>query len=278
MNQLEARSLFERLVAVPDDEVDLVQAALALAAEDDEPFDLALARQRLDGLARQGLALLPPTADEVERLDRLNELLFDELAFSGDACDFDDPASSFLNRVMERRTGLPIALSVLYVHVGRRMGLACFGVSFPGHFLAKVQLSGGEVFVDPFRRLRSLEQGELERRVAAAGGGKGKLERAHLAAATPKQILARMLRNLKNLYAKQRDFARAFGAVDRILLCQPDAWEDLRDRGLLCSALGGADAARKDLRRYLQAVPQAADAKEIEAKIAELGRTKVVLN
>ena len=179
MNQLDARALFERLVAVPDAEVDLVQAALALAAEDDDPFDLAAARHRIDGLARQGLALLPPTADEVERLDRLNELLFDELAFSGDDCDFDDPASSFLNRVVERRTGLPIALSVLYVHVGRQMGLACFGVGFPGHFLAKVQLSDGEVFVDPFRRIRSLDTTELERRASAAGGGVG-VEQFHI--------------------------------------------------------------------------------------------------
>ena len=278
MNQLDARALFERLVSVPDDEVDLIQAALALAAEEDPELDLLAVRRQIDGLALQGLAAISPVADELERLERLNVLFFEELGFSGEGCDFDDPASSFLHRVMERRTGLPIALSTLYVHVGRKMGLACFGVGFPGHFLAKVQFSSSEIFVDPFRQMRSLTEEELARRLAIASGGRAKLDRSMLAAATPKQVLARMLRNLKNLYATQRDFARAFSAVDRVLLCQPDAWEELRDRGLLCSALGGAEAARQDLRRYLEAVPDAPDAREMQAKLDELSTVRTILN
>jgi regulator of sirC expression with transglutaminase-like and TPR domain len=275
MNQLEARELFERLLASPDDDVDLLRAALAIAAEEHAGLDVTTWVRKLHDLTGDGL---DPQADEAERHDYLQRRFFDELAFGGEGCDFDDPECSFLPSVVERRSGLPIALSVIYVQMGRRLGLACSGVAFPGHFLAKVHLERGEVFVDPFRRKRELTVDDLARRLATASGGRQKLDRSMLATAPPKLILARMLRNLKNLYAKQRDFARAFSAADRVLLCQPESWEDLRDRGLYCVTLGWPEIAQRDLRRYLEQVPQAADSNAIRIKLQGLGSSRVLLN
>jgi len=278
VNQPAARALFERLIAVPDDEIDVVRAALAIAAEEDAALDVEAWAHRIDGLAFRGLATVATTASETERLARLYELFFDELGFSGRGADLGDADSSFLHKVVDRRTGLPIALAVLFVRIGRRMGLSCAGVGFPGHFLAKVVTSEGEIFVDPFGAVRSLSLDELSQRLAKASHGRQKLDRWMLAAATPREILARMLRNLKNLYSRQRDFARAFSAVDRVLLLQPDAPEDLRDRGLLCGSLGGTEAAQRDLALYLERAPQAPDAAHIRDRLQALGSARVLLN
>lgn len=144
--------------------------------------------------------------------------------------DFDDPARSLLHDVPARRTGLPIALSTLWGSVGRRVGLACDGVGFPGHFLARATVDGREVFVDPFGRGQLLGVEELRARLVRAARG-GPVAPSFLAPAPARQVLARMLRNLKNLYVRRRDLPRAFAAVDRLLLATPDALEERRDRG-----------------------------------------------
>jgi len=275
MTPTEARTELERLVAVPDDEIDLVRAALTIAAEEDAALDVDAWTHRIDGLASR--AELPSTASEIERLETLQVLFFDELGFTGEGTDFDDPASSFLNMVVDRRRGLPIALSVLYVRLGRKLGLSCAGVGFPGHFLAKVTTANGEIFVDPFQRQRSVTEQELAARVARMRGHPP-LERWMLAASPTRQILARMLRNLKNLYLRRKDPARAFAAADRILLLEPKAWEDLRDRGLLCETLGGVAAARRDLARYLEEVPHAPDANSIRSRLKLLENKPTLLN
>jgi regulator of sirC expression with transglutaminase-like and TPR domain len=277
MRQHEARSLFERLVSVPEDEIDVVHAALAIAAEEDSTLDVDGWLHRIDGLVFRVLADLPDTATEAERLASLHALFFDELGFAGVGTDFDDPGSSFLNLVVERRKGLPIALAVLFVRLGRKLGLSCAGVGFPGHFLAKVMTSAGEVFVDPFNRQRSLTAKDLSSRLAKGSHGQ-KLERWMLAAATPNQTLARMLRNLKHLYSKKRDHARAFSAVDRALLVQPQSAEDIRDRGLYCLELGGSDAARRDLERYLSLAPGAPDVGMIKSRLRTVKERRVFLN
>lgn len=278
MRQVEARTLFEQLISRPEDELDVVHAALAFAAEEDPGLDVDAWLHRIDGLAFQALAGLPDTASEQERLERLYTLFFDELGFSGTGTDFDDPGSSFLHLVVERRRGLPIALAVLFVRLGRRLGLSCAGVGFPGHFIAKVTTSEGEIFVDPFNRIRDLKSRELASRLSKGSAGGQKLERWMLAAATPKQTLARMLRNLKHLYSKKKDYARAFSAVDRVLLLQPDSAEDIRDRGLLCLELGGRDAARRDLEKYLSVAPQAADLPMVRSRLRTLADKRVLLN
>jgi regulator of sirC expression with transglutaminase-like and TPR domain len=278
MKQADARALFEFLVNRPEGEIDVVRAALAIAAEEDNSLDVESWAHRIDGLALRGLADLPSTAAESDRLSRLYDLFFEELGFSGRNTNFEDPDSSFLHRVVDKRSGLPIALSVLFVRFGRRLGLSCAGVGFPGHFLAKVVTNDGEVFVDPFGQVRALTMADLARRAMKASGGKQRLDRWMLAAATPRETLARMLRNLKNVYARSGDHARAFSAVDRALVLQPDSIEDVRDRGLLCAQLGGADAARRDLSRYLLLSPGATDAKAVREIVQKVGASRTLLN
>lgn len=278
MPRPDAREVFAAVVAVPDERIDLLQGALAIALDEEPHLDLEAERIRFDALARRGLEGLPPLAPDHVRLARLDALLFEALGIDGRGCDFGAPESSFVHHVVTRRTGLPIALAVVWVEVGRRMGLRCEGVNFPGHFLAKVALQSGDRVVDPFHRGRVVSDTELERRLSPRGGPRRPIDRSLLGAAPARQILARMLRNLKNLYLRRGDLPRAFSAVDRLLLATPDVPDDVRDRGLLCARLGGVAAARRDLERYLALRPDAPDAARVRATLAELGVARTLLN
>ena len=278
MNPLEARALFERLLSAPDDQLDPVQVGFAIAAEEYPALDPARPLAALERLARRVGRTLGPGATASERLVRLDTLFFRELGFDGAGCDFNDPESSFLHSVLERRRGLPIALSVLYVHLGRRLGLSCHGVAFPGHFLARVENEEGVLLVDPFHRGRLLEEAELDRRLREATAGRQRLEPWMVRAASPRAVVARMLRNLKGVYLRRRDLPRALAAVDRLLVATPDSADDVRDRAILCDKLGGHAAARRDFERYLALAPDAADAPDVRARLRALPSAPPLLN
>lgn len=277
MHQLAARALFERLLSVPDDELHLVRVALAIAAEEYPALDPEKPLRELDAAADRVLRTVPVETDPFARIRRLDALAFKELALDGRGTDFDDPESSFLHAVLERGRGLPIALSVLYVHLGRRFGLDLAGVGYPGHFLVLLRAPDGDVFVDPFNRGARSTEAELAARFTQASGGRA-LEPGMLDPAPPRQIVARMLRNLKALYMRRRDLPRAFSAVDRLLVATPDVADDVRDRGLLCEQLGGVAAARSDLERYLELAPDASDGAAIRARLRTLRPSVGVLN
>jgi regulator of sirC expression with transglutaminase-like and TPR domain len=278
MARLDPRDSFAHYLATPDASLDLLRGALVLALDEEPELDVEAQLGAFEGLARRALASLPPLAPEAARLARLNTLVFDELGLDGRGCDFELPESSFVHRVLQRRTGLPIALGVVWVGLGRRIGLRCAGVNFPGHFLAKVTVDGADRILDPSQRGRVLGPAELESRAAPPGAAPRPVPPELLAAAPAREILARMLRNLKLLYLRRRDLPRAFSAVDRLLLAQPDSAEDLRDRGILCGALGGHAAARRDLERYLALRPDAPDASELRGRLRELGDGAPLLN
>lgn len=276
MTAVQARLLFESLLRVPDARTDLLRVALAIAAEEDPSLDVEQAAAEVEARVAAVHAKLPPLAPETRRVAALNALVFKDLGLDGAGCDFTAPESSMLPKVLERRTGLPILLALVWVEAGRRLGLETSGVSFPGHFLAKVRLAEGDLVVDPHQQGRVLTDPELHERARKAGVPRW--DDHLLDAASPRHVAARLLRNLKNLYAKHRDFPRAFSAVDRLLVATPDSWEDVRDRGLYCEALGGLPAARKDLQRYLDARPDAHDAAAIREKLGALERGRVFLN
>jgi regulator of sirC expression with transglutaminase-like and TPR domain len=192
--------------------------------------------------------------------------------------DYGDPRNSFLNEVLARRVGLPITLSVLYMEVGRRAGLELQGVGFPGHFLAKYVSPGGvEVFVDAFHGGEMLSGDECVARYRARTGGRD-LDRRHLAAVAPRQILARMLHNLKRTYLERKDDVRAWWVLDRILLLTPGQLEAMRDRGLACARLGVPGAAERDLESYLARSGSAADAAEVRRVLAALRGRRPLVN
>lgn len=258
---------------------DLARAALAIAREEYPELDEERYLRKLDELAAQTRAGLPSGASVERRVGRLSSFLFHELGFAGNRADYHDPRNSFLNEVLDRRTGIPITLSLVYLEVGRRCGLDVHGVGFPGHFLCKVMLQGeGELVVDPFHRGQLLGIDELRRRYRAAVGEAVPFDPRVLRPARPREILVRMLQNLKTVYQRRGDAPRALSAVDRMLLLAPDNLRGLRDRAELCEELGGAAAAAAALERVLELEPSAVDTGELRARVRKLRGASRLLN
>jgi regulator of sirC expression with transglutaminase-like and TPR domain len=271
-----SRSELELLAA--REPIDLARAALAIAREEYADLDEERYLRALDDLAAQVMRALPPGALAERRVGRLTSVLFHELGFSGNEADYYDPRNSFLNEVIERRTGIPLTLSVLYMEVGRRCGLKIDGVLFPGHFLCKVTLDEGELIVDPFHRGQILSLSELKRRLTAAMGDQARFDRRVLRPARTREILSRMLQNLRSIYLNRRDLPSALSCVDRLLLFAPDDVRVLRDRARLYEMLGGEQAAAGDLERVLSLDPNASDARTLRARMKRLRGSARLLN
>jgi regulator of sirC expression with transglutaminase-like and TPR domain len=216
-----------------------------------------------------------------EALLALNRYLFDELGFTGNAADFYDARNSYLNDVIERKLGIPVTLAVLYIEVGRHIGLPLHGVSFPSHFLVKCVLREGAIILDPYARGASLGLEDLQQRLDAVVSNL-KLEHAVLntmiAAASPKEIFARMLRNLRAIYLKQGDQLKALRAADRIIMLSPGAAEEYRERAQLYLELECFRAALSDFRSYVRLKPDAPDSASVTRRIAELEPLAARLN
>ena len=263
-----SRKLLQRFVA--QEPIDLARAALAVAREEYPELDEGRYLRMLDELASGVHAGLPSGASIERRVGRLNSYLFHELGYDGNKTDYYDPRNSFLNEVIDRRTGIPLTLCILYMEVGRRCGLRVDGVGFPGHFLCKVHLDEGELVVDPFSRGQLLGVDEIKRRLQAAVGDQVKFDARVLRAAKPREILVRMLQNLRSVYSERNDMPRALSAVDRLLLLAPENIRGLRERAQLCEQLGGPLAAVRDLEKVLQLEPYASDANVLRARLRKL--------
>lgn len=271
----EARAAAEwrRIARLPDEDVSLAEGALWIAAGEYPELAVTGYLDRLQEMADCLRARLRPDIPTAEKLFALNRYLFDELGFSGNSDNFYDPRNSYLNDVIERRLGIPITLAVVYIEVGRRIGIGLHGVSFPGHFLVKCSLRDGVVILDPYSHGVSLSVDELQQRLRSAGSAADADEAllAHLlSAASHKDILARMLRNLKGIYAKEGDWLRALSSSERLLELLPDAAEEYRDRGGIYLQLECFRAALGDFNSYLKQCPGAADAESMRNQIAEL--------
>jgi regulator of sirC expression with transglutaminase-like and TPR domain len=271
-----SRRLLSRFVA--QDPIDLARASLAIAREEYPELDEGHYLRALDDLAQSVQRGLPSGASPERRVGRLNSYLFHDLGFSGNRIDYYDPRNSFLNEVLDRRTGIPLTLCIVFMEVGRRCGLRVEGVGFPGHFLCKVHLEGGELVVDPFHRGQLLGLEEIKRRLAAAVGDQVKFDARVLRAARPREILIRMLQNLRSVYQERNDMPRALSAVDRLLLLAPENIRGLRERAQLCERLGGPAAAAADLEKVLELQPGAPDAAALRARVRRLKGASQFLN
>lgn len=263
-----ARVRFVRLVA--EAEVPLAEAALAIAEEEYPDLEPATYLAVLDGLAERVRERAGQGARPAAKLRALREVLADVEGFRGNRERYEDPRNSYLNEVLDRRLGLPITLSVVYLDVARRVDLRLEGVGFPGHFLVKyASPSGAEVFIDAFNGGEVLSPDECVSRFRAASGGRP-FDPRYLASVTPHQILGRMLHNLKRVYLDGRDDVRAYWVIDRILVLSPRQIGEVRDRGLVAARLGAAGPASRDLSEYLELAPGAPDADEVRAVLASL--------
>ena len=217
-------------------------------------------------------------ADPVTRIMRLNEVLFSEFGFRGNTDQYFDARNSFLNDVLDRRTGIPITLSVVYLEVARRIELPLVGVGLPGHFLVKYDDGAQEILLDPFHSGRLLTEDDCRAKIAEMYQGEMRFHKALLAAVSKRQILLRMLRNLKGIYAQAKDHAKTLSVIERLLLLAPEADTELRDRGLVHFGLQRYAEARADLEAYLRRAPQASDAKDIKDLLAKVRQRQAQLN
>jgi len=269
----EVRERFARIVNDPEEQLDLAEAALLIAKEEQPNLDIEAYLRRLDELAAAVRGRLPdsPTVDDI--ILNLNIQLYREEGLRGDTSTYYDPANSFLNEVLDRKTGIPITLSVIYIEVARRLGLPLVGVGFPGHFLVKHVGPDGEKVLDPFLGGIELDQQQLTAKLQTMYGENNPyiaMIPQLLGAASKKEILIRMLRNLKGVYLQQNDFQRGLSVIDRILLIAPDMAMEIRDRGGVHHRLGHLQAALQDFQRYLQLAPNAEDAEAVRTMIRRM--------
>lgn len=267
-----------RTVGVPETDINLLDAALVIAAVEYPTINVASYQQRLDSWASELLGRLDPGSSAEERLRALNGFLFQELGFSGNTDDYYDPRNSYLNEVLDRKLGIPITLSMIYMELGQRIGLPLEGVSFPGHFLVKLPVDGGAVVLDPFNGGISLDEGDLSDLLERMFDAEVSEVTPLLTTASKTDILVRMLRNLKGIHQQADDYEKALRAVNMIIAIDPNLEEEYRDRGLLLLQLECRHAALKDLRHYLSADPDAEDAELIRDLIVDLGRSDTPLH
>jgi regulator of sirC expression with transglutaminase-like and TPR domain len=264
---LQARSAFAALVNEGSDDLPLDTACALIAAEEQPGVAPQLIINRLDLMAEE--IHIPPRADLFEAIARINQHLFQRMGFHGDEQDYDHPRNSYLDRVLDRRKGLPILLSVLYIEIARRLDVAVDGVGFPGHFLVSPRPPrGGERFyLDPFNRGEILTRPRLAVRLE-------KLGLSHvdtwLAPVSSRAILTRIHNNLKRAHLRRGHLRSALGAVERLLLLDPDNADERRDRGLLLARLGENATAAAALEAYLTEHPQAPDSALIARQLQML--------
>jgi regulator of sirC expression with transglutaminase-like and TPR domain len=266
----ERHRIFRAAVDLPDDEIDLGRAALAIAQEEYPTLDIQTYLERLNQLAAVVRDRSAGENSPYRLIASLNYVLFTQEGYRGNRDDYYDSRNSFLNEVIERRIGIPIALSVLYMEVARRAGLRLHGVGFPGHFLIKYTGEEGEIVVDPFDKGEVRTTEELQEMLDRLYGGKVRLQPVFLSRVSNRQIVQRILANLKAIYVREENFHKAVSVVERLVILDPISADEIRDRGLLYLKLERFSEAIDDLETYLRLAPDAADAEEILEQVETL--------
>ena len=269
---------FRQAADRPEEQIDLGRAALSIAQPEYPRLDFAAYLGRINDLALEVVERAGTDADAFRSIAALNFVLFQRHGFRGNRDNYYDPKNSFLNEVIERRTGIPITLSVLYMEVAARIGLTVDGVGFPGHFMVKADADGNQVVIDPFNSGDIKTADDLAAMLQHMYGGKLELRKEFLASVTKKQILTRMLTNLKAIYAKGNDMVKTLGTLDRLLILDPGSAEDTRDRGAIYLRLECYHQAKEDFERYLALAPDAADAGAIREQLIELAKRVVLIH
>jgi regulator of sirC expression with transglutaminase-like and TPR domain len=260
--------------------LELDRAALLIAAEEYPALQVADYMAQLDALAEESRRhmTLGELFAPLECATTLAAHLFYEGRFTGNLNDYYDARNSFLNEVIERGKGIPITLAVVFIEVARRLGVKLFGVGMPGHFLVKYCDDEEEVFFDPFNGGRVLSEENCRTMIDEMYDGRMPFDRAFLHAVTKKQLLSRMLQNLKNIYANAADLPKLLGVIERLLLLNPNAALEIRDRGLTLYGLKKYAQARADLETYLRCVPHAEDKEKIQQALSEVRQRQAQLN
>ena len=265
-----ARQRFREIALLPDPLLDLVEASLVVALEENPRLDIGHYLADVDAWSRAVRGRLEGSRDVERIVETINRVLFDEEGFHGEDDDYYDPRSALLNEALDRHAGLPIALSILYIELSRRVGIEAAGVSLPGRFLVKFSGSFGEIVVDPFDGGRVLTNVELQQILDGVYGGGVRLREHHLRSFSRKEVLARELAQLKSAYLAQHELARAAATVDRLLILDERDPYEVRDRATLSMQLHAYAQAIECLERYLALRPYAEDRGRVREQIAYL--------
>lgn len=262
-----------------DAEFPLLEAVVSLAQDEYLNLDVQQVLGEVDQLLARLKRRVPADAPPMQKLRALNQFFFRDLSFGGNVNDYYDPDNSYVNVILRSRRGIPISLAVLWLELAQGLGLAARGVGFPGHFMMKVNLPRGQVVIDPFNG-QSLSREELAERLEPYRRRSGLIDEfeaplgLYLQVAPPRDIIARMLRNLKEIHKSQEDWQRLIAVQDRLVVLLPDAWAEYRDRGLAHAGLGHSGRAVADLETYLANADEALDMDAIAGRVAALRREK----
>ena len=262
-----------------DDHFPLLEAAASLAQDEYPDLDVQQVLGDVDQLLARLKRRLPADAAPLARLRALNQFFFHDLSFGGNVNDYYDPDNSYLSAVLRTRRGIPISLAVLWMELAQGLGLHARGVSFPGHFMLKVTLPKGQVVIDPFTG-KSLSREELSERLEPYKRSSGLVGDfdvplgLYLQPAMPREIVGRMLRNLKEIHRTQEDWVRLIAVQDRLVVLLPEAWAEYRDRGLAHAEQGHTELAVRDLETYLAHAEDALDVDAVAERVAALRRER----
>jgi regulator of sirC expression with transglutaminase-like and TPR domain len=285
-----ARQAFITLIAGDEASIDLAQAALLIAAEEYPALNIERHMDRLEELAGQVRLRMenagqtsthsPATGDErLSILRAMNAVLFEQERFRGNRIDYYNPQNSFLNRVLERHLGIPLTLSLIYMEVGKRLGVPIEGIGLPFHFMVRCTLEEhDQLYIDPYEKGKFLREEDCRRQLAQIFKHESDFDPRWLEPLAPRQILTRLLNNLKHIYLHRQDFARALLACDRILLLDPAHASERRERGVLHFHLKQYARALRDLNAYIELAPAAEDSAEIRQQIKIIRQLLAMMN
>ena len=269
-----ALQYFAALVA-DDATLSVTEAAIAVAQDAVPRLDPQGVLAQIDELADRLKKRLPADVAPLHKLRLLNRYFFHELGFAGNVNDYHDPRNSYLSEVLQTRRGIPITLALLYIEIATQLGLSASGVSFPAHFLVKLRMPRGEVVLDPFSG-QTLSREELDERLQPYRRQRGLVGDFEaplglfLQSAPARDVIARLLRNLREIHRTSGDLPRLLAVLERLVILLPQAWEERRDRGLTHAALGHSELAAADLALYLEHRADADDVPELRQRLAEL--------
>ena len=250
-------------------DLDLGLGALLIACTDSPNIDIDGVLLNLDRMAAAASGRIPSDGNELQQLNAVTDLLFSVIGLAGNRDDYYDPRNSYLNHVLERRLGIPITLSLVCIEVGRRAGIPIVGIGMPGHFLIRHR-DEPNFFVDCFNGGLLLSQDECGALMREAAGDAVRLEAYHLDPVTPREILARILRNLKAIYWDREEFDRCIIIIGALMAVLPDHPEEQRDRGVVHLKAGNHDQSAEDFAAYIEAAPDADDIDTVRNALSRL--------